>query len=83
MWFQTLVSSAVLGILIGLCCALPILTLATHNIVIGLLATLTICCITVCVVAVIPMAGWKLGVTLPLPLTALYIYLIIIFTFTV
>ncbi|KAK2158902.1 hypothetical protein LSH36_162g08051 [Paralvinella palmiformis] len=64
-WFkvqETLTSSAVLGIVIGLCVALPLLILATSNIILGLMATLSIICVTVGVLAVIPMAGWKLGV---------------------
>ena len=61
--FQTLVSSAVMGIVVGMCCAFPILTIATHNIIIGLLATLSIGGIIICVIGVIPLAGWKLGVS--------------------
>ena len=51
-----------IGVGIGLALACPILILATMNIITGLLATLTITIITVSVVGVIPMAGWKLGV---------------------
>ena len=61
-YLKMLTSSAVVGIVIGLCVALPLLILATSNVIIGLLATLTLCCIIVCVVAMIPIAGWKLGV---------------------
>ncbi|XP_064604053.1 protein dispatched homolog 3-like [Liolophura sinensis] len=59
---QTLARNAVQGIIIGICLAFPILVLATQNLVLGFLATLTICCITVTVVGLIPMVGWKLGV---------------------
>ncbi|ELT97356.1 hypothetical protein CAPTEDRAFT_185181 [Capitella teleta] len=58
---KKLVSTAVMGIMVGLCCALPILIIATHNIITGLLATFSICCVITCVIGVIPMAGWKLG----------------------
>ena len=53
----------------GLVLALVILTVATMNWIISLLATLTIGLITCCVVGVIPMAGWKLGVLESLNLT--------------
>ncbi|XP_061168958.1 protein dispatched homolog 3-like [Saccostrea echinata] len=58
---QTLVQNALLGIVIGVCIAFPILSLSTMNVVIGFLATFSICCTTVCVIGVIPLAGWKLG----------------------
>ena len=49
--------------LIGVGVALPILIIATGNVIVGVLATLTIVLVTVSVVGVIPMAGWKLGVS--------------------
>ncbi|XP_062611293.1 protein dispatched homolog 3-like isoform X2 [Saccostrea cucullata] len=58
---KTLAENALLGILIGVCLAFPILTLSTMNVIIGFLATFSICCTTVCVIGVIPLAGWKLG----------------------
>jgi hypothetical protein len=64
---QSLVSSAVIGMVIGLCLAFPILVVATSNIIVGLMATMTIVIITVSVVGVIPMAGWKLGVSIDAP----------------
>lgn len=51
-----------MGIAIGICIAWPILTFATHNFIVGALATLVISIITVSVIGVIPLAGWKLGV---------------------
>ncbi|XP_028396305.1 protein dispatched homolog 3-like [Dendronephthya gigantea] len=66
---QILVRNAVQGIVLGLCLALVILTVATMNWMISLLATLTIGLITCCVVGVIPMAGWKLGILESLNLT--------------
>ncbi|CAH1792544.1 unnamed protein product [Owenia fusiformis] len=59
---ESLVTNALTGIMIGISIAFPILVLATMNILVGLCATLNLVCITVCVVGVIPMAGWKLGV---------------------
>ena len=64
-------SSATVGVVIGLCLALPILIIATGNLIVGLMATLTIVVITVSVIGVIPMAGWKLGVSF---LSAKYTY---------
>lgn len=61
--FQALADNAIFGIALGVSLALPILTLATQNIIIGFLATLSISCTTVCVIGVIPLAGWKLGVS--------------------
>ena len=60
--FQSLVDNAIQGIIIGVTLAFPIITLTTMNVIIGLFATLSICCTTVCVAGVIPLAGWKLGV---------------------
>ena len=61
--FQSLAENAVLGIALGVSLAFPVLVLATCNIINGFLATLTICCVTVCVIGVIPLGGWKLGVS--------------------
>ncbi len=61
--FQTLVRSAVQGIVIGIVVASPILILATHNFLVGLWASAIIMFITTCVIGFIPMMGWKLGVS--------------------
>ncbi|XP_076442540.1 protein dispatched homolog 1-like [Babylonia areolata] len=63
---KSLVDNAVLGVILGVSLTLPILVAATCNVINGLLATLTICCVTVCVIGVVPMAGWKLGVLVSL-----------------
>ena len=60
---QTLISSALTGIIVGLAFALPILIIATHNFIVGLMATINIVCITVTVIGFIPLMGWKLGVS--------------------
>lgn len=60
--FQTLASSAVTGIIVGLLSAWPILVLTTLNFIIGTIAAVTIGLVTACVVGLIPLAGWKLGV---------------------
>ncbi|XP_069117661.1 protein dispatched homolog 1-like [Argopecten irradians] len=59
---KTLVDSALRGIAIGICLAFVVITVATQNIVIGFLATVSIACVTVTIMAIIPMVGWKLGV---------------------
>ncbi|XP_069116529.1 protein dispatched homolog 1-like [Argopecten irradians] len=59
---ESLADSAVQGVIVGLCLALPILILTTLNVVIGFLATVTIGLVTSCVIGIIPLAGWKLGV---------------------
>ena len=56
-------SSAVTGIIIGLGFCLPILIIATHNYIIGIMATVNIMLITVTVIGFIPLMGWKLGVS--------------------
>jgi len=61
--------SAKIGILIGLTLAFPVLVFTTSNWVIGILATLTIALITVCVVGLIPIVGWNLGVMESINLT--------------
>lgn len=63
-YFQRLAWNAITGIIIGLALAFPILTVATMNWIVGLLATLSLCFTTLCVVGFIPMGGWKLGVQL-------------------
>jgi len=63
-WFkiqELLVKTAIQGIAIGLAAAIPILIIATKNIWTGLLASLTLCMITVSVIGTIPLAGWKFG----------------------
>ena len=60
--FQNLARSAFQGVTIGLVLALPILIIATRNWIMGLLTTMVIALITMCVIGFIPMMGWKLGV---------------------
>lgn len=61
--FQMLAENAVFGVVLGVGLAFPILVIATKNIITGFLATFTMCCSTVSVIGVIPLAGWKLGVS--------------------
>ena len=63
--FQKLVNSALSGIVIGVCTAWPILIIATHNLLTGTYATITIILIVTMVMGFIPMVGWKLGVSFP------------------
>ncbi|XP_076464560.1 protein dispatched homolog 1-like isoform X1 [Babylonia areolata] len=63
---RALAENAVLGVGLGVSLALPVLVLSTGNVINGLLATLSICCVTVCVIGVIPLAGWRLGVLVSL-----------------
>ena len=55
-------NNAITGIIIGLACSLAVLTIATTNVIIGALATLTIAMVTCAVLAVISAVGWNLGV---------------------
>lgn len=59
-----MVNSARSGLIIGISLALPILIFTTLNFIIGLIATGCIAMVTVVVVGSIPLAGWKLGVSL-------------------
>ncbi|XP_052273404.1 uncharacterized protein LOC127873573 [Dreissena polymorpha] len=59
---KSLKDSAIFGIVLGIILALPILTIATENFIVGFVATFCMCCSTVCVVGIIPLIGWKLGV---------------------
>ncbi|XP_071162133.1 protein dispatched homolog 1-like [Mytilus edulis] len=59
---ETLVKSAILGLVVGITVAFPILALTTLNVVIGFLATVCIGLVTTIVVGIIPLAGWKLGI---------------------
>ena len=54
--------SAIVGIAIGIGIALPILTFATSNYIIGTLATITILFVSIAIVGFIPILGWELGV---------------------
>lgn len=65
---QVLSDSAVMGIIIGLSLALPVLVLTTMNIIIGFIAWMVIVMVTVCVLGFIPLLGWKLGVSFHLDL---------------
>jgi len=60
--FQTLTYNAFLGIVVGITIALPVLMIATSNVIGGMFATLMIACITICVLGILPLAGWKLDV---------------------
>lgn len=53
----------------GLCFAAPLLIVMTTNWIVALLCCMTICLITLGVVGIIPMAGWKLGMLESLNLT--------------
>ncbi|WAR20450.1 DISP1-like protein [Mya arenaria] len=59
---KTISDNAIFGIVLGIVLALPILTVATQNIVIGVCATFSMCCSTICVIGIIPLIGWKLGI---------------------
>lgn len=60
---KALVDNAIFGILLGVLLALPVLVLSTCNIINGVLATLIIAAITACVIGVIPLMGWSMGVS--------------------
>ncbi|XP_064622607.1 protein dispatched homolog 1-like [Lineus longissimus] len=59
---KSLVLSAATGIGIGIGLAIPVIFLATCNFSLTAVAILTICFITLGVVGMLPLAGWKLGV---------------------
>ena len=59
---QKLEKGAWFGITIGIAIAFPVLVIATMNIIVGLIATLLICCVTASVLGIIPLAGWKIDV---------------------
>lgn len=48
---------------IGLGLSFVVIFIGTTNIITGLIATALLAAITACVVAVIPLAGWKFGVS--------------------
>ncbi|XP_033125748.1 protein dispatched homolog 3-like [Anneissia japonica] len=58
---EELTNSAIRSIAIGISVAFVVLVLTTQNFIIGFLATITICCITACVMGLIPIIGWTLG----------------------
>ncbi|ESO86162.1 hypothetical protein LOTGIDRAFT_167395 [Lottia gigantea] len=53
--------NAITGVILGLCLTTVILVISIHNIITSLLAALTICIVTVCVIGTLPIIGWKLG----------------------
>ena len=70
-FFQTLADSAIQGVILGIALAFPLLVMATMNIILGTMATISIGLTTACVIGVIPIAGWKLGVSVFLNLDGL------------
>ena len=58
---KLLVNNAIIGNIIGLLCSLILLTIATTNVIIGVMATLTIAMVTCGVLAMISVVGWSLG----------------------
>lgn len=63
---EALANNAIYGIALGVSLAFPILVIATRNILTGFLATLSMASSTVCVIGVITLGGWKLGVLVSL-----------------
>jgi hypothetical protein len=61
---QSLSHQAIMGLGLGIALAFPVLVLGTQNIIVGVLATLSISLSTICVVGIISVAGWKLGVSI-------------------
>ncbi|XP_064642213.1 uncharacterized protein LOC135496682 [Lineus longissimus] len=59
---QSLSNQALMGLGLGIALAFPVLVLGTQNIIVGVLATLSISLSTICVVGIISVAGWELGV---------------------
>ncbi|XP_070577311.1 protein dispatched homolog 1-like isoform X4 [Ptychodera flava] len=59
---KNLADSAKRSVAIGIAIALPLLVIATQNIITGVMATISIGLTTVCVIGSIPIAGWKYGV---------------------
>ena len=66
---KLLVNNAITGIIISLVCSLFLLTIATTNVIIGLMATLTIAMVTCGVLGMISIVGWSLGILESLNLT--------------
>lgn len=67
--FQELTNSAIQGVVMSLLFAFPVLAISTDDLLLGGLATITICCATVSVIGMIPLVGWRLGVLESLNLT--------------
>ncbi|XP_050405808.2 protein dispatched homolog 3 [Patella vulgata] len=68
-WFyvqRVLYENAIMGILLGLGLTTIILLISIQNIITSLLASVTIVMVTICVIGVIPLLGWKLGVLVSL-----------------
>lgn len=66
-WFhiqKALVQQGILSVVAGVAVAWVILVLSSGNVIVGTMATLTIASVTVCVVGLIPLVDWKLGVCL-------------------
>ena len=61
---QVLVQATYEGIAVGMTVAFFILLLGVQNILTTIIATVTIACSTICVVGIIPLCGWKMGVSI-------------------
>ncbi|KAH9489233.1 hypothetical protein Btru_048812, partial [Bulinus truncatus] len=59
---EALAQSALQGIIVGVCLAFFVLTLATTNVIISTMATITIVLVTVTIAGCIPLFGWKISV---------------------
>mmetsp|Transcript_35647 Transcript_35647/g.92927 ORF Transcript_35647/g.92927 Transcript_35647/m.92927 type:complete len:609 (-) Transcript_35647:346-2172(-) len=59
---ETMIAEAFTGIAISLSVAFVVLTIATSNIIVGLLSTLCIAAIVTCVLGFTVLQGWKLGI---------------------
>ena len=60
---QELVSSAVFGVVVSLCCVPPCIVWFTHNVFMAIIATVAISMTCVSVIGLMPLAGFDLGVT--------------------
>ena len=60
---QELVSAAVFGVVISLACVPIAIVIFTHNVFMAIIATTTIALICASVVGLMPIAGFKLGVS--------------------
>jgi len=64
LFLKNLETGAWSGIALGVIIAFPVLVVATMNIIIGILATILILCVTSSILGVIYLVGWKIDVSL-------------------
>ena len=61
---QSMVNQGVLGIGMSLALAFALIMMATQNLILSILSLITLSSTVICVLGIMPIAGWELGVSM-------------------